>query len=96
MINDMINDMAVSSLFCLQCSSIHLYNTKEDMCTFVTITSDCTADVKFFNYMDFVYCKLGSAKWFAITLLVSMKYCTYLLAYCTCSRSLPDPREMTI
>lgn len=54
----------------VDCSSIHLYHTVEDKCTFVTVTSDCTADVKFLNYMDFVYCKLGRATWFAVILLI--------------------------
>jgi len=57
--------MCISLVICLffccinKCSNVYVYGTGREQCRFVTVTTDCTADVKFLNYMDFVFCKTG-------------------------------------
>lgn len=45
----------------VECFHVYSYDSGEDQCKFVTVTKDCTNDVKFLNYVDFVFCKTKGA-----------------------------------
>jgi len=45
----------------VECFHVYSFETGEDQCRFVTITTGCTSDVKFLNYVDFVFCKTKGA-----------------------------------